>query len=70
VRLQAAIAGLGIVRVGASYAELAVREGKLLPVLPAYRCAPVPVYALLPGQRHMPAKVRLLLDALSDRLLR
>jgi DNA-binding transcriptional LysR family regulator len=69
VRLQAAIAGIGIARVGAaSYAEQAVREGLLQPVLPGYACMPVPVYALLPGQRHMPAKVRVFLDTLSERL--
>ena len=69
VRLQAAIAGIGIVRVGAaSYAAQAVREGLLNPVLPAYTCTPVPVYALLPGQRHMPAKVRVLLDTLGEQL--
>jgi DNA-binding transcriptional LysR family regulator len=71
VRLQAAIAGIGIARVGAaSYARQAVREGLLQPVLQSYACVPVPVYALLPGQRHMPAKVRVFLDALGERLPR
>lgn len=67
VRLQAAIAGIGIVRVGAaSYAEQAVRAGLLKPILPGYTCMPVPVYALLPGRRHMPAKVRVFLDTLGE----
>jgi DNA-binding transcriptional LysR family regulator len=64
VRLQAALAGLGVARITASYCADAVQRGLLQPVLPAYACAPLPVYALLPGRRLTPAKVREFLDSL------
>ena len=64
VRLQAALAGLGVARITASYCRDAVRRGLLRPVLAAYSCAPLPVYALLPGRRLMPAKVREFLESL------
>lgn len=64
LRLQAAVAGLGVARITATFCERAVREGRLRRLLPAYACAPLRVYALLPAKRLMPAKVRLFLDAL------
>lgn len=67
-RLQAAVAGLGVLRVTATFCEAALRAGTLRRVLPEYTCLPRPVYALLPSQRHPPAKVRVFLDALSARL--
>ncbi len=66
VRLQAAVAGLGVARITATFCAQAVREGRLRRLLPDYTCAPLRVYALLPGKRLMPAKVRMLLDALSQ----
>jgi DNA-binding transcriptional LysR family regulator len=64
VRLQAAIAGLGVARITATFCAAAVQEGKLVQLLPQWRCAPLRIYALLPGRRLMPAKVREFLDAL------
>ena len=64
MRLQAAIAGLGVARITATFCEQAVRAGRLQRLLPDHTCAPLRVYALLPGRRLVPAKVRLLLDAL------
>lgn len=66
MRLQAAIAGLGVARITATFCERAVREGRLQQLLPAYTCAPLRVYALLPARRLMQAKVRLFLDALGE----
>ncbi|VTU32583.1 D-malate degradation protein R [Variovorax sp. PBL-E5] len=66
VRLQAAIAGLGVARITATFCEQAVRAGKLRRLLTNYTCAPLRVYALLPGKRLMPAKVRMFLDALGE----
>jgi DNA-binding transcriptional LysR family regulator len=66
MRLQAAIAGLGVARITATFCERAVREGRLCQLLPAYTCAPLRVYALLPARRLMQAKVRLFLDALGE----
>ncbi|MDB5998577.1 MAG: hypothetical protein JWP52_276 [Rhizobacter sp.] len=64
VRLQAAVAGLGVARITATFCEEAVRSGRLRRLLPHYTCAPLRVYALLPGTRLMPAKVRMFLDEL------
>lgn len=66
VRLQAAIAGLGVARITATFCEAAVRRGELVALLPDWRCAPLHMYALLPGRRLMPAKVRTFLDLLQQ----
>jgi len=65
VRRRAAIEGLGVARITATFCQQAVREGRLQQVLPGFECAPLRIYALLPGRRLMPPKVRLFLDALS-----
>ena len=64
VRLQAALAGLGVARITATFCEPAVRHGQLVRLLPEWRCAPLRIYAMLPGRRLLPAKVREFLDAL------
>jgi DNA-binding transcriptional LysR family regulator len=64
VRLAAALAGLGVARITATFCEAAVEQGRLVALLPQWRCAPLRMYALLPGRRLMPAKVREFLDAL------
>ena len=64
IRLQAALAGLGVARITATYCEPSVRAGKLTPLLTGFACAPLRVYALLPARRLMPAKVRVFLDTL------
>jgi DNA-binding transcriptional LysR family regulator len=64
VRLEAALAGLGVARITATFCAPAVRQGRLVVLLPAWRCAPLRIYALLPGRRLMPAKVREFMDAL------
>ncbi len=66
LRLQAACAGLGVARITATFCEQAVQAGKLRRLLPAYTCAPLRVYALLPAKRLMPAKVRMFLDILGE----
>ncbi|NPC55250.1 LysR family transcriptional regulator [Caenimonas soli] len=64
VRLEAALAGLGVARITATFCAPAVQQGRLVPLLPAWRCAPLRIYALLLGRRLMPAKVREFMDAL------
>ncbi len=68
VRLQAAVAGLGVLRVTSNFCDAQIRAGTLRRLLPDYTCLARNVYALLPSQRHPPAKVRVFLDALSERL--
>lgn len=66
VRLHAALAAVGVVRVTATFCTAAVAEGRLVPLLPGWRCEPLRIYALLPGRRLVPAKVRVFLDALEQ----
>lgn len=63
VRRHAALAGLGVARITATYCAEQVRDGLLCRVLPEWRCAPLPVYALFTERRLMAPKVRALLDA-------
>jgi len=64
IRLQAALAGLGVARITATYCEAAVEAGRLRRLLAEFECAPLRVYALLPARRLMPLKVKLFLDTL------
>jgi DNA-binding transcriptional LysR family regulator len=66
VRLRAAIGGLGVARITATFCAEAVARGELVPLLPQWRCEPLKVYALLPGRRLVPAKVRAFLDLLEQ----
>lgn len=66
IRLQAALGGLGVARITATYCEPSVRAGRLRQLLPDFVCAPLRVYALLPARRLMPAKVRVFLDTLES----
>jgi DNA-binding transcriptional LysR family regulator len=64
VRLEAAMAGLGVARITATFCASAVQQGRLVQVLPAWRCEPLRIHALLPARRLPPAKVRCFMDAL------
>jgi DNA-binding transcriptional LysR family regulator len=66
VRLQAAIAGLGVARITATFCAAAVASGQLVRLLPQWQCTPLRLYALLPGRRLVPAKVRAFLDGLEE----
>src|ERR1700744_2992286 len=64
IRLQAALAGHGMLRVTASFTRAAVEAGTLKPRRPDHLCEPLSVHALLPARQFVPAKVRCFLDAL------
>jgi len=64
IRLQAALAGHGVLRVTASFTRAAVEAGSLKRLLPDHVCEPLSVHALLPARQFVPAKVRAFLDAL------
>lgn len=66
VRRDAAIAGLGVLRVTATFAADAVAAGSLVPLRPDWRCAPLSVHALLPSRRLPPAKTRAFLALLAE----
>ena len=63
VRLEAALAGLGVARITATFCAEALAQGRLVPLLQDHACAPLEIYAMLPGRRLVPAKVRAFLDA-------
>jgi DNA-binding transcriptional LysR family regulator len=65
VRRRAAIEGLGVARITSTYCQEEIEHGRLVALLPGYVCAPLRIYALLPGRRLMPPKVRILLEMLS-----
>lgn len=64
IRLQAAMAGYGVLRVTASFTRAAVEAGSLRRLLPDHFCEPLSVHALLPARQFVPAKVRAFLAAL------
>ncbi|MDP3579358.1 LysR substrate-binding domain-containing protein [Methyloversatilis sp.] len=43
-------------------------DGRLVPVLDAFDTPELGVYAVLPGNRHVPHRVRVLIDDLAARL--
>jgi DNA-binding transcriptional LysR family regulator len=64
VRLKAAIEGVGVARITSTFCAEALAQGKLVRLLPQWQCEPLRIYALLPGRRLVPAKVRVFLDLL------
>jgi DNA-binding transcriptional LysR family regulator len=64
VRLQAAVAGIGVARITSTFCAAALAQGRLVQLRPDWRCTPLRIYALLPGRRLVPAKVRAFLDLL------
>ena len=66
--LEAAIRGLGITRTPTFIAEQAVRHGQLEILLPAYPTLELGIYAVFPGTRHVPHRVRVLVDHLAARI--
>ena len=63
-RLASAKAGLGVARITATFCAQAIAQGELVRLLPDWHCEPLRIYALLPGKRLVPSKVRIFLDAL------
>lgn len=64
---QAALAGLGLACIPSFVAEQSLRSGELVRVLREYEPSPYDVHALYPHNRHLAAKVRLLVDFLTER---
>lgn len=64
--LAACLAGIGIVQIP----EIAVRKylatGELVEILPKQRAPSMPVVVLYPHRRHLPARVRVLIDWLGE----
>lgn len=66
IRLHAAIAGLGVARITATFCAEAVAKGQLVQLLPRWQPEPLKIHALLPGRRLVPAKVRVFLELLEQ----
>ncbi|HUG76759.1 MAG TPA: LysR family transcriptional regulator [Burkholderiales bacterium] len=64
VRRRATLEGLGVSRIVYTFCQEAVKEGRLQELLPDYECAPLRIYALLPGRRLVPPKARIFLETL------
>ena len=65
--VQAAELGLGLACVPAFVAGESLRSGRLIRLLPSFEPDPYDVHVLYPHSRHLAAKVRLLVDFLSER---
>ena len=66
--LAAAIRGLGITRAPTFIAGQAVREGKLEILLRKFPAPQLGIYAVFPGSRYVPHRVRKLVDFLAERI--
>jgi len=64
---QWAVQGLGIAQKARLDVLADLRSGRLVALMPAWRGMPFPVHAIVPAQRHMPLRVRRLLDELAER---
>src|SRR5207237_8599664 len=67
IRLQAALAGLGVLRVTASFTRAAEEAGSLRRILTDHVCEPLDIHALLPGRQCGPAKALCCLASLDRR---
>ena len=68
VLLKAAVAGLGIAQQPAFIADEHLRSGELREVLKDFPLPELGIYAVLPGNRHIPHRLRVLMDFLVERL--
>jgi DNA-binding transcriptional LysR family regulator len=65
--VAAAEAGLGLIQVPDYLAQQAVREGRLREALAELRPPPAPISLVYASRRHIPVRLRLLIDALRSR---
>lgn len=56
--LEAGLAGLGVIEMTTFLAELPLREGRLVQILPDWRPDPVPLHVLYPQSRRLSAKIK------------
>lgn len=65
VLMRAAIDGLGVMVTTTFIAYQAIEQGLLKPILRDYRLRDAGIYAVYPAQRHLPRRVRVLIDFLA-----
>jgi DNA-binding transcriptional LysR family regulator len=66
--VEAAVLGFGLTYTPDFIAADALAAGKLRPTLTGIEMAQIGVYMILPGNRHVPHRVRVLMDFLAERL--
>ncbi|MFZ0693277.1 MAG: LysR family transcriptional regulator [Alphaproteobacteria bacterium] len=66
--LAAVVDGAGLTCIMSYQAKTHVDSGKLKPVLIGYQPPPEPIHIVHPVGRHLPAKIRLLIDHIADGL--
>lgn len=64
--VQAALLGLGLAQVPDNMADAELAAGRLVELLPRHRPPEMPIHAVMPAQRMVPARVRALLDMLHE----
>lgn len=64
MRLKGVCAGIGAGLLAENYSQPELRAGRIVRLLPGFQPPPTRVYALMPGRRLMPAKVRVFLETL------
>ncbi|HSB23376.1 MAG TPA: LysR substrate-binding domain-containing protein [Burkholderiaceae bacterium] len=62
--VQAAVLGLGLAQVPDYMAAAELSAGRLVELLPRHRPPAMPIHAVMPANRLVPPRVRVLLDAL------
>ncbi len=62
--LAAALAGLGIAGLPSFVVDEALRDGRLVRVLPQWRGVTLTLYAAMPTRKHVPARTRAFVDFL------
>jgi len=64
---QAAVGGLGIILSPTFIASPDIAAGKLIPVMAGYHCRHLDAYAVYPQTRHLPQRVRSIIDFLKEK---
>ncbi|WFU00863.1 LysR substrate-binding domain-containing protein [Rhizobium sp. CB3171] len=67
--INAALTGLGIAQAPAFMVRDALAKGDLIPILPGWTHAPVPLHIVYPPNRHLSNKVRVFVDWLAKLLV-
>ncbi|WP_417455442.1 LysR family transcriptional regulator [Kiloniella sp.] len=65
---EALVAGVGIARLPTFIAGADITAGRLVPLLPDYKLPSQIIYAVFPERRHLPAKVRVFIDYLVEKI--
>lgn len=68
--VRAAAIGMGLVQAPDYMVDDELKRGRLVEVLQPYRPAPMPISVVFPSQRHLPPRVKVLVDALAQRRAR